>query len=49
MQVRGVSLGTPDQREFYEKLGVKCVNEKAYFMVLVRDEYGEGLIQPVEA
>ncbi len=48
MQVRAVILGTPSRRDFYESVGFQCVNDKAYFMVMVRDEYGEGLIQPVE-
>jgi ribosomal protein S18 acetylase RimI-like enzyme len=48
MQVRGVNLGTPSMREFYESIGFRCVNDEAYFMVLVRDEFGEDLIQPVE-
>ena len=47
MQVRGVILGTPTMREFYETLGFKCVNEEAYFMVLVRDEFGTDLVQPI--
>ena len=48
MCVRGVILGTPDRREFYESIGFKCVNDQAFFMVLVRDEFGEGLILPIE-
>lgn len=48
MCVRGVILGTPSMKEFYESAGFKCVNDQAFMMVLVRDEYGEGLIQPVK-
>jgi GNAT superfamily N-acetyltransferase len=48
MCVRGVILGTPSMKEFYESVGFQCVNDIAYMMVLVRDEYGEGLIQPVD-
>lgn len=33
-------------REFYESIGFRCENDEAYFMVLVRDEFGEDLIQP---
>ena len=46
MRVRAVILGTPTMREFYEATGFQCVNDKAFFMVMVRDEYGEDLIQP---
>lgn len=48
MRVRGVVLGTPDQREFYESVGFQCLNERASPMVLVRDELGPELVQPVE-
>ena len=48
MRVRGVILGTPTMKEFYETVGFKCVNDEAFFMVLVRDEFGEDLILPVE-
>lgn len=48
MQVRAVILGTPDKLEFYESAGFKCVNDRAYFMVMVRDEFGVGLLQPIE-
>lgn len=47
MSVRSVILGTPSMREFYESAGFQCVNDRAYFMVLVRDEFGTDLIQPV--
>ena len=46
MRVRAVILGTPTMREFYEATGFQCVNDKAFLMVMVRDEYGEDLIQP---
>lgn len=49
MCVRGVILGTPSMKEFYESAGFKCVNDEAFLMVLVRDEFGEDLIQPVIA
>lgn len=48
MQVRAVILGTPSMREFYQSVGFQCVNDRAYFMVLVRDEFGKELIQPVD-
>ena len=48
MRVRGVVLGTPTMREFYQSVGFQCVNDQAFFMVLVRDEFGEGLILPVD-
>jgi ribosomal protein S18 acetylase RimI-like enzyme len=48
MQVRGVILGTPSMREFYEAVGFRCVNDQAYFMVLVQDEFGADMVQPIE-
>lgn len=48
MRVLALILGTPSEREFYESTGCQCVNEVAYFIVFVRDEYGEDLSQPVE-
>ena len=48
MSVRGVCLGTHAMYEFYESLGFKCLNDKAYFMVLVRDELSEGLVLPID-
>ena len=47
MAVRGVILGTPDKKAFYEKLGFKCLNEKAYLMVMVRDQFSQGMILPI--
>jgi GNAT superfamily N-acetyltransferase len=47
MRVRGVILGTPTMKEFYESVGFQCVNDQAYLMVMVRDEFGEELILPV--
>jgi hypothetical protein len=34
-------------KEFYESVGFQCVNDQAYLMVMVRDEFGEELILPV--
>ena len=48
MSVRGVILGTPDKRAFYEKLGFKCLNEAAFMMVMVRDQFSEGMILPIK-
>ena len=48
MCVRGVILGTPTMKDFYESVGFKCVNDEAFFMVMVRDEFGEDLILPVD-
>ena len=45
MSVRGVILGTPTMSNFYESLGFTCVNEKAFLMVLISDEYSDGLIE----
>jgi ribosomal protein S18 acetylase RimI-like enzyme len=47
MQVRAVMLATPDKFEFYESVGFQCVNDRAYFMVRVRDKFGDDLVQPV--
>lgn len=48
MSVRGIILGTPDKKVFYEKLGFKCLNDEAYMMVMVRDQFSQGMILPID-